>query len=231
LVLFSSLPLSAFLTYGCIKPETPGGVVTPPAQEISLYPKRIALFALAVALASSAFIVPATADVAQSVHEDFVVEVFPHAESPVDFRDTWGARRSGGRSHKGTDILSPRGTSIVAVAPGTVRFMGKQRLSGYSIKIDHGHGWVTSYLHLNNDTPGTDDGDGGEEGAFAPGLEVGDRVEAGQLIGWVGDSGNAERTTTHTHFELKHGDTKVNPYPYLAAAWHMTARNGHPATQ
>lgn len=194
-----------------------------------MYPRRIALLALAVVLASSAVMMPSTVQAAESVEEGFVIEVFPHAENPVDFRDTWGARRSGGRRHKGTDILSPRGTPIVAVAPGTVKLMGKQRLSGYWIKIEHGDGWVTTYMHLNNDTPGTDDGRGSHNAAFAPGLEVGDRVEAGQLIGWVGDSGNAERTTTHTHFELKHGDTKLNPFPYLAAAWHMTARDGHPA--
>jgi murein DD-endopeptidase MepM/ murein hydrolase activator NlpD len=145
--------------------------------------------------------------------------VFPHIGSDVQFRDTWGARRSGGRRHKGTDILSPRGTAIVAVAEGTVVFMDKQRLSGYTIKIEHEDGWVTTYMHLNNDTPGTDDGRGGPETAFAPGLEVGDHVHAGQHIGWVGDSGNAERTTTHTHFELKHNGTKVNPFAYLAAAW------------
>ncbi len=47
----------------------------------------------------------------------------------------------------------------------------------------------------------------------------GDHVEAGQLIGRVGDSGNAEDTTPHTHFELKRGTEKVNAYPYLVRAW------------
>jgi len=194
-----------------------------------LYPSRIVLFALAVLVVIGMAMIPAGANASAPVADDFVVEVFPHGDNPVEFRDTWGARRSGGRRHKGTDILSPRGTPIVAVADGTVVFMGKQRLSGYCIKIEHGNGWMTTSMHLNNDTPGTDDGRGGDETAFAPGLAVGDRVEAGQLIGWVGDSGNAEQTTTHTHFELKHGDTKLNPYPYLAAAWRMRSSGHHPA--
>lgn len=165
---------------------------------------------------------PAHADA--EVEHDFMIEFFPHAGEDTAFRDTWGAPRSGGRRHTGTDILSPRGTRIVAVADGTVTFIGEQRLSGYCIKIEHAGGWRTSYLHLNNDTVGTDDGEGGEEAAFAPGLDVGDRVEAGQLIGWVGDSGNAEHTTPHTHFELIHHDEKLNPYEFLKVAWRRSGR-------
>ena len=176
--------------------------------------------AVIVAAASSAFSAPAQADT--DTGDDLVVEVFPHTQGPIDFTDTWGARQSGGRRHRGTDILSPRGTPIVAVADGIVIHMDFGRLAGYHLKIQHADGWVSSYLHLNNDTPGTDDGDGGQAGAFAPGLSVGDRVEAGQLIGLVGDSGNAERTTPHTHFELIHHGEKVNPYPYLAAAWRLS---------
>lgn len=148
-----------------------------------------------------------------------VFAAFPHPTEDVSFSDTWGARRPGGRRHKGTDIISPRGSEIVAVADGIITKLGNSRMSGFNIRIDHGNGWQTAYLHLNNDTPGTDDGQGGEEAAFYPTLEEGDKVYAGQVIGYVGDSGNAEHTLPHTHFEIKINGKKTNPYPYLIDAW------------
>ncbi len=63
----------------------------------------------------------------------------------------------------------------------------------------HDDGWETQYLHMTNDTPGTDNGKGW---GIAPGIVPGARVEAGRLLGWVGDSGNAEKTPPHLHFEL-----------------------------
>jgi murein DD-endopeptidase MepM/ murein hydrolase activator NlpD len=149
----------------------------------------------------------------------FVLTVFPHNTSEVGFSNSWGNRRSGGRRHQGTDIISPRGTEVLAVADGTVTELGKSRLSGYFIRIDHGNGWTTTYMHLNNDTFGTDDGDGGTWTAFFPTLIEGDEVSAGQVIGYVGDSGNAEGTVPHTHFEVKHEGSKENPYLYLQDAF------------
>jgi murein DD-endopeptidase MepM/ murein hydrolase activator NlpD len=150
---------------------------------------------------------------------DFVVKVFPHETALVDFSDTWGAKRSGGRRHEGTDIMSPKGSWIVAVDDGIVERLEWNRLSGWHIMIRHADSWTSHYLHLNNDTTGTDDGQGGPEAAFAEGLEVGAFVKAGEVIGFVGDSGNAENTGSHTHFELHVDGRKVNPYPYLVAAF------------
>jgi murein DD-endopeptidase MepM/ murein hydrolase activator NlpD len=149
---------------------------------------------------------------------EFSVVVFPHDTEEISFSDSWGNRRPGGRRHKGTDIISPRGTEILAVADGVVTEMGASRLSGYFIRIEHADEWITSYLHLNNDTNGTDDGEGGTWTAFFPTLQEGDEVIAGQVIGYVGDSGNAEGTIPHTHFEIKHDGEKKNPYPYLRNA-------------
>lgn len=152
---------------------------------------------------------------ASSEESGFTFVAFPHDTEAVNFWDSWGAPRSGGRRHQGTDIMSPRGAPIVAVADGIVTRLDVGRISGYNIRVEHADGWVTSYLHLNNDTYGTDDGGGGTWTAFFPTLMEGDEVKAGQVIGYVGDSGNAEGTRPHTHFELKHDGEKRNPYPYL----------------
>ena len=86
------------------------------------------------------------------------------------------------------------------------------------------------YIHLNNDTPGTDDGKGGVQYAYAPGLTNGTRVHRGDVIGYVGDSGNAEDTVSHLHFEIHLGGyvaasagqtrtpSAIDPYASLKAA-------------
>jgi hypothetical protein len=85
-----------------------------------------------------------------------------------------------------------------------------------SLVILHDDGWESWYIHLDNDTTGTDDGKGwGIKRAITPGV----RVSAGQHIAWVGDSGNAESTEPHLHFELHDpSGTVVNPYSSLVAA-------------
>ncbi len=142
--------------------------------------------------------------------------VFPVA-SDYQYGDTWGAARSGGRSHEGTDIMAPKMTPVYAVASGTVGWMRNGIGSDCCMMaLNHDDGWSSWYIHLNNDTPGTDDGQGY---GFAPGIERGVHVEAGQLIGYVGDSGNAEWTGSHLHFELHHpGSGPINPYDHLIAA-------------
>ncbi len=130
--------------------------------------------------------------------------------------DTWGASRSEGRTHKGTDIFADKGTPVVAAAAGTVTRITEGERAGRYIVIKHDDGWTSYYLHLDNDTPGTDDGLGG---APAEGIAVGVRVEAGDVIDCVGDSGNAEGTSSHLHFELHQPDgTAINPAPHLRSA-------------
>ena len=128
---------------------------------------------------------------------------------PVDgshyFRDTFGAHRSHGKGHQGQDLMARKGTPVIAAASGTVRYVNWTARSHLnpsrccSVVIEHDDGWQSRYLHLRNDTPGTDDGKGW---GIAQGIIPGARVAAGQLIGWVGDSGNAEETPPHLHFEL-----------------------------
>lgn len=151
--------------------------------------------------------------------------VFPQETAKTDFTNSFGDARPGGRRHKGNDLLAPRMTEVYAVADGTVIYVGINNLSGRNLKIDHGDGWETYYLHLNNDTPGTDDGRAPWTLTVAPGVEVGESVEAGQLIGWVGDSGNAEGTTPHTHFELRRNGAALNPYRLLVEAYALAVQS------
>lgn len=132
---------------------------------------------------------------------------------------SFGADRDGGaRHHLGIDIHAPKLTPVVAVADGRVldvhQEVGTEKCC--SIKIRHDDGWTSSYVHLNNDSHGTDDGLGfGVRTDLAPG----DDVVAGQVIGWVGDSGNAEDTVDHLHFELHQpSGVAVDPAPSLRAA-------------
>jgi len=137
--------------------------------------------------------------------------VFPVAGTNNFGDHFWSARGSG--DHHAVDIMANKMTPVVAVASGTVQWVGSRCCT---LRIKHDDGWSSSYIHLNNDTPGTDDGQGW---GIAPGISKGTHVAAGQLIGWVGDSGNAEGTASHLHFELidSHG-VYVDPYLALRAA-------------
>lgn len=188
--------------------------------------RRVALGAIAVAVALATIVLPSPPSEAIATEPDneFVIKAFPHETVTVVFSDTWGAGRSGGRSHKGTDIMSPKGSWVVAVEDGIVERLDWNDMSGWNIMLRHAGKWTSHYLHLNNDSSGTDDGEGGPDAAFAEGLEVGSYVKAGDVIGFVGDSGNAENVGSHTHFELHVDGVKVNPYPYLAAAMERKLR-------
>ncbi len=150
--------------------------------------------------------------------DDFELIYFPHTDVTSEFGNDWGDSRSGGRRHQGTDIFAAKHSEVRAVADGIVVALGEKGRSGYYVRIEHAGGWESWYMHLNNDTPGSDDGSGGPGAAFAEGLEEGDYVPAGTVIGYVGDSGNAEGASSHTHFELHDGAHRVNPYEYLVDA-------------
>lgn len=137
------------------------------------------------------------------------------------YRNDFGEPRGGGtRAHEGIDIVADKMTPVVAAVDGVITFIAIPQASwGYSITIRDAEGYSYRYLHLNNDTPGTDDGAGGVQYAYAEGLNRGSRVTRGQVIGWVGDSGNAESTVSHLHFEIATPSREpINPYDSLFAA-------------
>ncbi len=143
---------------------------------------------------------------------------------PTSHSDVWLACRSGcARMHMGQDLMGPKMSPLVAAFDGVITSLS--RSSGtLVVTADRGRaaGWSAVYVHINNDTPGTDDGRGSDQYAVPAGLEVGSRVLAGQLVGWRGDSGNAEETGPHLHFELRKGSgwrgTVYNAHPSLVAA-------------
>lgn len=176
--------------------------------------RRLAVLTLAAFMvAGSVFADGVAPDAAAS---EVYPMVFP-VDGPNRYSDTWGAPRSGGRTHEGTDIIADKMTPILAVSDGTIGWMHAE-IGGNccAMAIEHDDGWASWYIHLNNDTPGTDDGQGW---GFAEGIERGVHVTAGQVVAYMGDSGNAESTTPHLHFELHQPDgTKINPYPHLVYA-------------
>lgn len=116
--------------------------------------------------------------------------------------------------HTGIDIRADKMTPIVAP------FSGHLGLKKHSFWIYGDNGWKCLATHLNDDTPGSNDGRNNLDVMFAANLRHGDRVVAGQLIGYVGDSGNA--TGPHLHFEL-HGPKGIrNPWPSLRRAQIIT---------
>lgn len=145
--------------------------------------------------------------------EELVLDIDFPVDGPHSFINDFTQSR-GDHMHAATDILAEKMTPIVSVSDGVITFLPIPEPSwGYAIYIKGDDGYSYHYLHINNDTPGTDDGNGGLANAYAPGIERGARVTRGQLIGWVGDSGNAEWIASHLHFEIEDAQgNRVNPY-------------------
>jgi hypothetical protein len=145
--------------------------------------------------------------------------VFP-VVGPVTYTDDFGQPRAGG-PHQGNDLLAPRKAIAVATESGTVKFWTTSASAGCMLYLHGDSGTTYEYIHLNNDVTMKNDNRGKcvAGTAYAPGLKDGARVQAGQQVGFVGDSGDANGIATHLHFEVHPDDGKaVDPYPFLQAA-------------
>ena len=117
------------------------------------------------------------------------------------FVDSWGNSRSGGRRHSGIDIFAAKGTPVLSTTSGLVTRVGTNGLGGRVV-------WVLGpglerhyYAHLSR------------YGSF----RAGDRVEAGSIIGYAGNTGNARGGPVHLHYGIYRDGTAQNPYPRLTA--------------
>jgi len=190
------------------------------SRRFSTQQKRFLVLLLIITVLILMFVPPAFS-------ETVIPIVFP-VDGECSFTDTFGAPRGGGtRTHEGIDIMAPKMTPVLAAVDGRIGWLNDgtatstaNGLPYYNLMLFGDDGNDYFYVHLNNDTPGTDDGQGGPVYAYAPGIANGVRVLAGQHIAYVGDSGNAEDTAPHLHFEIHLGGYKnpINSYPSLVAA-------------
>jgi peptidoglycan LD-endopeptidase LytH len=122
---------------------------------------------------------------------------------------TYHDARSGGREHEALDILAPRGTPVVAVEDGTVAKLFNSKAGGITVyQFDPGQTYAYYYAHLDR---------------YADGIKEGAELHRGQVIGYVGTTGNAPKDTPHLHFAVfrltpeKHWweGTPIDPYDIL----------------
>jgi hypothetical protein len=149
--------------------------------------------------------------------------VFP-VEGTVRYTNDWGACRGTdcSRRHEGNDLMGTKLQRLLAAEDGVIQWLrgDASGTAGNMLSLKGKSGWIYWYIHINNDSPNTDDGANPAQWRFAPSMAAGVSVKAGQFIAYMGDSGNAEGTAPHLHFELHKPDgtysgVAINPYPSL----------------
>jgi murein DD-endopeptidase MepM/ murein hydrolase activator NlpD len=121
-----------------------------------------------------------------------------------DLTRQFDERRSGGRSHQAIDILAPLGTPVLAANDGLIERLTHNRLGGITLyQRDPARGFVYYYAHLQR---------------YRAGLKEGDFVRRGEVIGYVGTTGNAPPDAPHLHFAILRQGEPVDPYDELVLA-------------
>jgi Peptidase family M23 len=139
------------------------------------------------------------------------------------YGNDYGDPRPQGR-HDGIDIVAPRKALAVAAESGRVKYHVGSARAGCMLYLHGDSGTTYLYVHLNNDLGTTNDNRGrcAPGIAFAPGLRNGARVAAGEPVGFVGDSGDANGVEPHLHFEMHPNDgASINPFKHLNRAWRL----------
>lgn len=129
--------------------------------------------------------------------------------------DTWHAPRGTDRLHEGQDIFAPKGTPILSATSGFVYNIGENNLGGQTVSVIGAGGRVYYYAHLD---------------AYAPGLQIGDRVNTRTVLGYVGTTGNAQGTPPHLHFGIYTSSGAINPLPLLSDRTAPRVTNATPRT-
>jgi murein DD-endopeptidase MepM/ murein hydrolase activator NlpD len=158
----------------------------------------ILLAFVALAVVSFSFTNPPARKVASTANARLLA--FPVAGFKSYIKDKWGASRGGGiRRHKGIDIHARKGTPVVAIADGVIVERDHTPIGGKTLwlKSDN-HTWKAYYAHLDKQY-----------------VREGQRVRKGQVIGTVGNTGNARTTPPHLHFGIAQGNGWVNPLPIV----------------
>ena len=174
--------------------------------------KRNFLQALSLAIVASALVAPLASGGQMAVPR----LVFP-VVGPVTYTNDFGDPR-GGLPHQGNDIMAAKKSLAVAAEDGKVTFWTSSASAGCMLYLYGRSGTMYEYIHLNNDLTMRNDNQGKcvAGTAYAKGLKNGAQVKAGQPIGFVGDSGDANGIHAHLHFEVHpRGRRAVSPYRYL----------------
>jgi murein DD-endopeptidase MepM/ murein hydrolase activator NlpD len=148
----------------------------------------------------------------------------------VQYTDDFGAPRGGG-AHQGNDLMAAKRSAAVAAEAGRVKYWTTSAAAGCMLYLYGESGTMYYYIHLNNDLTAKNDNRGKCVKGTAYAVSNGSRVAAGQQIGYVGDSGDANGISPHLHFEVHPGGGRaVSPYPYLQKAYKLlfTAKTGTP---
>lgn len=137
--------------------------------------------------------------------------------APARLVNTWGAGRDGGRRHQGIDIFAPRGTPVRSTTEGVIESKGMRGLGGLVVAVIGPGGYRHYYAHLED----------------VAAQAVGEWVHAGEIIGYVGNSGNAAVSSPHLHYGIyTPGGRAVNPYTFLRGGasfkFHQQQQNAAP---